>query len=222
MSYVSVSHASYLEKSVDNAVHEYLDAVNKVNGEDTGKTFKNGSMSTKYSRSQRNNENDTPSQILCVEAICDVVVEQLPDLWRLGQSYFTGQLHVAVDTEKQSHFKVRTLCLHLLLVVEKIYILFNLLFLSQDCFHYNCLLQNLVLSSMQHAMQAMKNTCSHDVEATWLLHTLRCVRQMYASLIHLDLPSEALDIFGSFILDLRYIQSCLKGIYSDWIVPCVH
>lgn len=58
---------------------------------------------------------------------------------------------------------------------------------------------------MQHAMEAMKSTCNHDVEARWLLHILRCVRQMYASLIHLDLPSEALDIFGSFILDLRYI-----------------
>lgn len=58
---------------------------------------------------------------------------------------------------------------------------------------------------MQHAMGAMKSTCGHDVEAKWLLHILHCVRQMYASLIHLDLPSEALDIFGSFILDLRYV-----------------
>lgn len=58
---------------------------------------------------------------------------------------------------------------------------------------------------MQRAMETMKNTCSHDVDAKWLLHILRCVRQMYASLIHLDLPSEALDIFGSFILNLRYI-----------------
>lgn len=58
---------------------------------------------------------------------------------------------------------------------------------------------------MQRAMETMKNTCSHDVDAKWLLHILRRVRQMYASLIHLDLPSEALDIFGSFILNLRYI-----------------
>lgn len=57
---------------------------------------------------------------------------------------------------------------------------------------------------MQHAMEAIKNICSHDVEAPWLLHILRFVRQMYASLIHLDLPSDALDIFGLFILDLRY------------------
>lgn len=63
---------------------------------------------------------------------------------------------------------------------------------------------------MQHAMGTMKSTCSHDVEARWLLHILRCVRQMYASLIHLDLPSEALDIFGSFILDLRYTRGTIN------------
>ncbi|XP_011867775.1 PREDICTED: exocyst complex component 2 isoform X2 [Vollenhovia emeryi] len=147
-----VSHANYLEKSVANAVCE-------------------------HSRSQKTNGDNSPPQILCVEVICDIVVEQLPDLWRLGQSYFTGQLHVAVDVEKQSHFK------------------------------------NLVLSSMQDAMGAIKNLCSPDIEAKWLLHILRCVRQMYASLIHLDLPSEALDIFGSFILDLR-IQ-CLRALFKQ-------
>jgi len=68
-------------------------------------------MSLKHLRSQKNNGDNLPPQILCVEAICDIVVEQLPDLWRLGQSYFTGQLHVAVDVEKQSHFKVCTLCI---------------------------------------------------------------------------------------------------------------
>jgi len=63
---------------------------------------------------------------------------------------------------------------------------------------------------MQHAMGAMKSMCSHDIEARWLLFILRCVRQMYASLIHLDLPSEALDIFGSFIMDLRYIRTTIS------------
>jgi len=95
-----------LEKSVINTTHEYLDT-SKVNCEDASKAFKTTSANIKYLRSQKNNGNNIPAQISCVEAICDIVVEQLPDLWRLGQSYFTGQLHVTVDTEKQSHFKVR-------------------------------------------------------------------------------------------------------------------
>ncbi|KAG5344167.1 EXOC2 protein, partial [Acromyrmex charruanus] len=171
-----VSHANYLEKSVASTIYEHSDRV-KINCEDTNKISKSIPINIKHLRSQKNNGDNSPPQILCVEAICDIVVEQLPDLWRLGQSYFTGQLHVTVDVEKQSHFK------------------------------------NLVLSNMQHAMGAMKSMCSHDVEARWLLHILRCVRQMYASLIHLDLPSEALDIFGSFILDLR-IQ-CLIALFKQ-------
>ncbi|XP_018392147.1 PREDICTED: exocyst complex component 2 [Cyphomyrmex costatus] len=172
-----VSHANYLEKSISNTIHEYSDGDIKINCEDANKISKSTPINIKHLRSQKNNGDSSPRQILCVEAICDIVVEQLPDLWRLGQSYFTGQLHVTVDVEKQSHFK------------------------------------SLVLSNMQYAMGTMKNMCSHDVEARWLLHILRCVRQMYASLIHLDLPSEALDIFGSFILDLRI--HCLRALFKQ-------
>lgn len=112
-SYISVSQANYLEKSVANAVYENLDGI-KINCEDTSKMSKSTPISIKHLRSQKNNGDNSPPQISCVEAICDIVVEQLPDLWRLGQSYFTGQLHVAVDVEKQSHFKVCTLrVLHL-------------------------------------------------------------------------------------------------------------
>lgn len=99
-----VAHANYLEKTVANAIHEHL---NIVSNEDANKTSKFTSLSAKHLHSQKINENGLPSQILCIETICDIVIEQLPDLWRLGQSYFTGQLHVAVDVEKQSQFKVR-------------------------------------------------------------------------------------------------------------------
>lgn len=169
-----VSHANYLKKSISACFHEHLELDN-INGDDSGKA-KSGQMSNKQFKFAKT-EGTIPPQISCVEAICDLIVEQLPDLWRLGQSYFTGQLHVAVDTEKQTPFK------------------------------------NLVLSSMQHAMEAMRNTCSNDLDAIWLLHILRRIRQMYASLIHLDLPSDALDIFGKLILDLRL--QCLAALFKQ-------
>lgn len=108
--YVSASHAHYLEKSVTACINEYLDTEN-AGGDDLNKTPKsNGltptSMSVKQYRMHQTEDNSIPPRVLCVEAICDIVTEQLPDLWRLGQSYFTGQLHVTVDTEKQGPFKV--------------------------------------------------------------------------------------------------------------------
>ncbi|XP_024946623.1 exocyst complex component 2 isoform X2 [Cephus cinctus] len=174
-----VSHARHLEKSITACVHEHLES-ESAGGDDSSKTPKsNGStpMSVKQLRLYKNDINNAPVRVLCVEAICDVVMEQLPDLWRLGQSYFTGQLHVTVDIEKQIPFK------------------------------------NLVLSGMQHAANAMKSSCSSNLEASWLLYNLRCVRQMYASLIHLDLPNEALDIFGKFIFDLRF--QCMAALFKQ-------
>ncbi|XP_076670422.1 exocyst complex component secretory 5 [Andrena cerasifolii] len=169
-----VSHASYLKKSITACVQEHLETDNS--GVDDSMKMKT-SQSNRQFKSNKNDGTSVPPQISCIEAICDIVVEQLPDLWRLGQSYFTGQLHVAVDAEKQTPFK------------------------------------NLVLSSMQHAMEAMRNTCSNDLDALWLLHILRRIRQMYASLIHLDLPSDALDIFGKLILDLRL--QCFTALFKQ-------
>lgn len=63
-------------------------------------------QNNKQVKANKNDGTTIPPQISCIEAICDDVIEQLPDLWRLGQSYFTGQLHVAVDAEKQTSFKV--------------------------------------------------------------------------------------------------------------------
>ncbi|XP_050469622.1 exocyst complex component 2 [Bombus huntii] len=159
-----VSHSNYLKKSITNCIQEHLE-VDNSNGEDWNKA--KSIQNSKQSKSNKNDGTNIPPEISCIETICDIIVEQLPDLWRLGQSYFTGQLHVAVDAEKQTPFK------------------------------------NLVLSSMEHAMEGLKDTCGDDLDAVWLLHILRRIRQMYASLIHLDLPNEALDIFGKFILNLR-------------------
>lgn len=81
-----------------------------INREDANELSRStcASIGIERLRSRNDNGDFSTPRILCVEAICDVVVEQLPDLWRLGQSYFTGQLHVAVDVDKQSLFKVRT------------------------------------------------------------------------------------------------------------------
>ncbi|KAF7992409.1 hypothetical protein HCN44_001734 [Aphidius gifuensis] len=178
-----VSHANYLDNNIKSCLQDYYDNNDNDDLNKTQQKSTNMTMSTMaIDRYKLNNKNDTndyvPSQVLCIESICDVVAEQLPDLWRLGQSYFTGQLHVAVDTEKQIPFK------------------------------------NLVLNCIQNASDAMKESCGgNNMTPAWLLHSLRCIRQMYAALIHLDLPSDALDIFGKFLFDLR--SQCLVALFKQ-------
>lgn len=169
-----------MDKSITSCLQDFLGSENGA-GDDINKTPKSNSLtplSADRLRLYRSDANcNVPSRVLCIEAICDVVAEQLPDLWRLGQSYFTGQLHVAVDVEKQAPFK------------------------------------NLVLSCIQRASEAMRESCGSGMTSAWMLHSLRCIRQMYAALIHLDLPSEALDIFGKFLFDLRL--QCLVGLFRQ-------
>lgn len=85
-------------------MQEHLE-IDNLTGEDSNKI--KSAQNNKQLKLNKNDSTDVPPQISCVEAICDIIVEQLPDLWRLGQSYFTGQLHVAVDAEKQTPFKVQ-------------------------------------------------------------------------------------------------------------------
>ncbi|KAK0158108.1 hypothetical protein PV328_009154 [Microctonus aethiopoides] len=175
-----IAHASFLDNNIANCLQDYFGSDSGAN-DDPSRTMRLNNTtpsSTDRQKFYRNDANcNVPTRVLCVEAICDVIAEQLPDLWRLGQSYFTGQLHVAVDTEKQILFK------------------------------------NLVLSCIQHASDAMHESCSTNIVPAWLLHNLRCIRQMYAALIHLDLPSEALDIFGKFLFDLRL--QCLMSLFNQ-------
>ncbi|XP_034947580.1 exocyst complex component 2 [Chelonus insularis] len=174
-----VAHGSYLDKNISSCLQDYFGSDGATDDLNKGyKSNNNTPISAERHKFYKSDANcNVPSRVLCIEAICDVVAEQLPDLWRLGQSYFTGQLHVAVDAEKQVSFK------------------------------------NLVLSCIQNASDAMRESCGSHLTPAWLLHSLRCIRQMYAALIHLDLPSDALDIFGKFLFDLRL--QCLLTLFKQ-------
>lgn len=101
-----------MEKSIKVCTNEYLDNENRDDDYRGGLVIKSNAstpMSIKQFKLTKTDENNAPSRVQCIEELCDIIMEQLPDLWRLGQSYFTGQLHVAVDSEKQGPFKVKYL-----------------------------------------------------------------------------------------------------------------
>lgn len=98
-----------MEKSIKSCTNEYLDSEARdddFKGNLTIKSNASTPVSMKNFKLTKTDENNAPPAVQCIEALSDIMLEQLPDLWRLGQSYFTGQLHVTVDTEKQNLFKV--------------------------------------------------------------------------------------------------------------------
>uniref|UniRef100_A0AAG5CUS3 Exocyst complex component 2 n=1 Tax=Anopheles atroparvus TaxID=41427 RepID=A0AAG5CUS3_ANOAO len=155
----------------------------------TGKESTHGSDSK-----TRTEPSATPVRVQFCEEMTEIAASQFPDLWRLGQAYFTGELRGAAQP-KPGNFK------RIILTA-----------IEQFC----CYLRSALLaSSSSHRSLAASVTAVKGLPAwpsaspslnfliTWLPHCLRYVRVSYATLIRLDLPNEALDIVLKFIDELR-------------------
>ncbi|XP_055523309.1 exocyst complex component 2 [Wyeomyia smithii] len=158
-------------------------------------TAKEGAPGESKSRSD---PNVTPNRVQFCEEMTEIAASQFPDLWRLGQAYFTGELR-AVGQPKPGNFK------RIILTV-----------IEQFC----CYLKTALLpSNTQRSFLAGNlkglptwpaTNLSLNYLITWMPHCLRYVRVSYATLIRLDLPGEALDIVLKLIDELRLY--CLSTI----------
>jgi len=51
-------------------------------------------------------QNIEPKKVLCIDEIATVISDYFPDLWKLGQNYFIGDLAVKPDYSHEMDFKV--------------------------------------------------------------------------------------------------------------------
>jgi exocyst complex component 2 len=84
----------------------------------SGKMSKSGLHSTplshKFGKSSNSSNNSqsqdwlssVPQRVLFVEELSEIVSNRFPDLWKLGQAYFSGELHVKIEPGRQAQFKV--------------------------------------------------------------------------------------------------------------------
>lgn len=142
--------------------------------------------------------NDAPPRVLFCEESCEVAASQLPDLWRLGQAYFTGELR-GLSEPKPGIFKriiitsIETFCSYL---------------------------RTAILSASGQRNYTTANTPSWPATSNsniiqfipWISQCLRYVRIAYATLIRVDLPSEVLDIIQKLINQIRLY--CLSTIFK--------
>ncbi|KDQ71568.1 exocyst complex component 2 [Zootermopsis nevadensis] len=203
-------HSSFISQQLNSCRDEHI-AAEITAGEDTGKTSKSGLQSTplsnKFGRSSNNNNNSSqshdwltsvPQRVLFVEELTDIVSNRFPDLWKLGQAYFSGELHVKVEPGKQAQFKRMVLT-----TIEL----------------FSGLLRAAVLPHTLDRMSVQRQTYgtwpSQGMEGVgpWLPHCLRYVRSTYSSFIRLDLPGEALDIIAILIFDLRL--HCMSTLFQQ-------
>lgn len=144
---------------------------------------------------------DAPPRVLFCEEVCEVAASQLPDLWRLGQAYFTGELK-GLREPKPGVFKriiitsIETFCSYL---------------------------RSAILSVSGQRNYNVANTPSWPTTSNssiiqfipWISQCLRYVRIAYATLIRVDLPSEVLDIIQKLISQIRLF--CLTTVFKKAI-----
>ncbi|PSN46362.1 Exocyst complex component 2, partial [Blattella germanica] len=107
-------HSTYISQRLNACKDEHI-AAETAPTEDSGKNSKAGMqttpMSSKFNKTPNNNsqpqdwQSSVPQRILFVEELTEIVTDRFPDLWKLGQAYFTGELHVRVEPGRQAQFK---------------------------------------------------------------------------------------------------------------------
>uniref|UniRef100_A0A1Y9H2W3 Exocyst complex component 2 n=1 Tax=Anopheles dirus TaxID=7168 RepID=A0A1Y9H2W3_9DIPT len=136
----------------------------------------------------------TPVRVQFCEELTEIAASQFPDLWRLGQAHFNGELRGAVPPKPGNFKRI------ILTAIEQFCSYLRSALLATSSAH----------RSLIAAVSAVKGLPAWPLASpslhfliTWLPHCLRYVRVSYATLIRLDLPNEALDIVLKFIDELR-------------------
>ena len=146
-----------------------------------------------------------PEAIHFVTNITDFLAQEFPDLWKMGQAYFKGDLVVEPDGGKSAVFKEMVL--------------------GGIRYFCNLIRAAVIPQTFKNIEDAVEygdwaHDANHDKKVGhWLPKCLRDVRTTYSTLIQLDLPSQALDIVKLLTTDLR-IQ-CLQFIFQT-VIDEVH
>lgn len=130
-------------------------------------------------------QNIEPKKVLCIDEIATVISDYFPDLWKLGQNYFVGDLAVKPDCSHEMDFK--EMILDIIVTVSDIY--------------RTIMLPTTTTSSFS------------SVPIIWLPHCLKQIRSVFTVLMALDLPNEALNKISSVIFDLRL--HCLNILFKQ-------
>ena len=151
----------------------------------------------KENQNAKRDANSPPIRVLFCEEISEIATGQFPDLWRLGQSYFTGELR-GINEPKPGNFKQ---------------IILNAI--ERFCSYVRAAILPQNQKYQAVPAWAFASTSQLHQFSTWLPTCLRYLRVSYASLIRLDLPGEALDIVLKLIDELRLF--CLTTILKKAI-----
>ncbi|KAF4523334.1 hypothetical protein B566_EDAN013529 [Ephemera danica] len=145
-------------------------------------------------------QGEPPTQVQLVEEAVEAVSEQFPELWRLGQAYFSGELQTKVLTGQHAKFKD--------MVLEGI---------TSVCLLVRAALVPPPVPAPRAATQSPARSASMTVSMTelgpWLPHCVAQTLALHRSLSSLDLPTEAIALVTNLIQELRL--HCMSAILKQ-------
>jgi exocyst complex component 2 len=146
-----------------------------------------------------------------VEEAVEAVSEQFPELWRLGQAYFSGELQDKVLSGQDNKFKV---C-HLIEFSSSSGIMYNVLqSMVLEGINSVCLLVRAALiphpvpaprSGLQSPAKSASTTVNMAELGPWLPHCVAQTLVLHRSLANLDLPTEPIALVTNLIQELRCV-----------------
>lgn len=148
-------------------------------------------------RSPGYNKFRTPQKVSFIEELTELVTDNFPDLWKLGQAFFSGSLFTKesgektfkVDAAKHSKFKQ--------MITGIIAVFANLVrasFLPES-------LEN--IPSEERAQYGVWHSSKQDISGAWLPICVRYIRNCVSSLTQLDLPGDSSSLVTDLALDMR-------------------
>lgn len=152
-----------------------------------------------------------PQRVLFVEELSELLIEGLPDLWKLGQAYFNGDL--AADSSSGSSKQLNATEQKRKTFEDMIHDVASLYAdLIKAAFFPS---SPAVLSISSKEKQSSSWQSPADGVGAWLPSCVRHVRSCMESLQKLSLPPQALERIKKLVGDLRLL--CAKEVFKEAI-----
>ncbi|CAL4124677.1 unnamed protein product, partial [Meganyctiphanes norvegica] len=173
----------------------------------TGGSSRHATPAAKYNKIMMGSVGEwqatAPVRVLFVEEVCELLATNFPDMWKLSQAYFGGEL---LPQNSQINHSRHPYCREMLLELLQI---------------YSGVVRGAIMPhSLDPEGSNFRNyhvwlEAAPDHITPWLPQVVRHVRGCYSTLLTLDLPNDALDIIKDLILDLRV--HCLTALFQQTI-----
>ncbi|XP_071785784.1 exocyst complex component 2-like isoform X2 [Asterias amurensis] len=194
----------WLLKLLQKCKDDHLQLDQQNNPEPTSVTLR---AKSHHTRNRSEGKDSPPQRVLLLEELVDVLQLTLPDLCKLGQSYFSASIvaeaggkDMNIDRNKEKNFRQ---------MVTEVTVLFANLVRAAFLPDSLCKLRK----EDRAKYGFWSDTRQEGAAGAWLPPCVRSVRSVLGSMAALDVPSSALDHVHSLVADLRV--HCMETLFKE-------